>query len=354
VRRLTVVLVAYPFAPVGPDAVGGAEQVLTALDRGLAAAGHRSLVVAQAGSETAGALLPIPPVGGPITDAARAATHAHLRRALTEAVARHAPDIVHLHGADAMDTLPPPGSPALVTLHLPPSWYPPDTWRPTRPGTWLHAVSASQHAACPASPALLPPVPNGVPVAALATRIAKRGFALCLGRICPEKNQHSALEAGTRAGLPVLLGGEVFGYAAHEEYWRDAVLPRLGAGPHRFLGAVGFARKRRLLSAARCLASASVAPETSSLVAMEAMACGTPVVAFPSGALPEIVQHGVTGFLVRDATEMADAMRDAARLDPAACRTAARARFADTAMVARYLDLYRRLVRQEVPHALPA
>jgi glycosyltransferase involved in cell wall biosynthesis len=77
---------------------------------------------------------------------------------------------------------------------------------------------------------------------------------------------------------------------------------------------------------------------------MEALACGTPVVAFPSGALAEIVEHGVTGFLVRDEAEMAEAIRAAPRLDPEACRAAARRRFSAGAMVARYLDLYRSLL----------
>ncbi len=340
---LTILQVAYPFAPVGPDAVGGSEQVLALLDAALVAQGHRSLVIACEGSEATGRLIALPGVER-ITDAARATQHARLRAVLRQAVARHAPDVVHLHGVDAMDYLPPPGPPALVTLHLPPDWYPPETWRPARPDTWLHAVSRSQHAACPRSPVLLDPIPNGVPVEALPARVSKRGFALCLGRICPEKNQHQALEAGSRAGLPVLLGGEVFGYEAHRDYWREQVAPRLG--PHRFLGAVGFARKRRLLSAARCLVLASLAPETSSLVAMEALACGTPVVAYPSGALPELIEHGVTGFLVHNVAEMADAMQAASRLDPEACRAAARARCSDAAMVARYLGLYARLARQ--------
>ncbi|MGG5822597.1 glycosyltransferase [Falsiroseomonas sp. HW251] len=347
---MSIVLVAFPFAPVGPDAVGGAEQVLTRLDAALVAQGYRSTVIACDGSVTAGELVALPRIAGEITDTAREAVHAALRRAMAATIARIRPDLVHLHGVDAMDYLPAPGVPALVTLHLPPSWYPPQTWRLTRPETWLHPVSSSQHSACPPCPALLPPIPNGVPVEALRSRVSKRDFALCLGRICAEKNQHQALEAGTRAGMSVLLGGEVFGYPAHQDYWRRQVLPRLD-GAHGFLGPVGFARKRRLLSAARCLVSASLAPETSSLVAMEALACGTPVVAFPSGALPEIVEDGVTGFLVRDVAEMAEAMRAAARLDPEACRAAARARFSDRVMAGRYLSLYRRLA---VRHAVPA
>jgi glycosyltransferase involved in cell wall biosynthesis len=348
--RLRVLQVAYPFAPVGPDAVGGAEQVLSALDRGLVAAGHRSIVLAAEGSDVAGEHVVIPRVAGRIGPAEIAATHAALREALAAAIAHHAPHLLHFHGVDVLDYLPPAGVPALVTLHLPPDWYPRELWRLARPDTWLHAVSASQHAACPPSPRLLPPIANGVDVERLPTRVGRRGFALCLGRICPEKNQHQALEAGSRAGVPVLLGGQVFGHAAHEAYWHGQVVPRLMAGPHRFLGAVGLARKRRLLSAARCLVSASLAPETSSLVAMEALACGTPVVAFPSGALAEIVEHGVTGFLVRDVAEMAEAIRAAPRLDPEACRHAARTRFSAKAMVARYLALHAVLARRPVTH----
>jgi glycosyltransferase involved in cell wall biosynthesis len=348
---LTILQVAYPFAPTGPDAVGGAEQVLSLLDHALAGMGHRSVVVACEGSATAGPLLATPLPAGPLPNAARQALQAAHRRNIECALNRHAIDLVHMHGLDFHAYLPPPGVPVLATLHLPPAWYPRDVFHLARPETWLHCVSWTQHRACPPCAALLPPVGNGVAVEELPARVSRRGFALSLGRICPEKNQHQALEAGSLAGVPVLLGGQVFPYAEHERYWHDAVARVLAEGRHRFLGVVGFARKRRLLSAARCLVSTSLAPETSSLVAMEALACGTPVVAFPSGALPEIVEHGVTGFLVRNPREMAEAILEAATLDPEACRATARRRFSAAAMVARYADLYALLARPGQAHA---
>lgn len=339
---LTVVQVAFPYATVGPDAVGGAEQVPAMLDAGLTRLGHRSVVVAAEGSVVAGALVATPLPRPPLDGGGREAVHATHRRAVARAVAMGA-DVVHLHGLDFHATLPPPGVPALVTLHLPPSWYPAEALRPSRPDTWMNPVSWSEHAACPPLPHLLPPVPNGVPVAALSTRVTRRDYAVALGRVCEEKNLHAALDAGTLAGVPVLLGGQVFPYPAHERYFAEEIAPRVAAGPHRFLGPVSFARKRRLLSGARCLVSASLAPETSSLVAMEALACGTPVVALRSGALPEIVDHGVTGFLADDVAGLAEGIRRAREISPEACRAAARTRFSSEAMVAAYLDIYHRL-----------
>ena len=92
-------------------------------------------------------------------------------------------------------------------------------------------------------------------------------------------------------------------------------------------------------------------PGPSSLVAMEALACGTPVVAFPNGALPAIVEHGRTGFLVRDVVEMARAIEAAGDLDRQACRAAARERYGVDVMIRRYLDLYRRLAGRAARHA---
>jgi glycosyltransferase involved in cell wall biosynthesis len=337
---LTVLSVAYPLAPVGPDAVGGAEQILSQLDHALTRAGHRSVVVACEGSVTAGTLVATHRIEGPVTDEARARAWAEHRRAIRRALDRYPVDLVHAHGLDFHRYLPPPGVPVLTTLHLPPSWYPARVFRPGRPETYLHCVSAAQRRSCPREAFLLPDVPNSVPVDALAARHAKRGFALMLGRVCPEKGFHLGLDAAALAQMPALLAGKVFPYPEHERYFEEEIRPRVDGRSVRFLGALPFARKRRFLTAARCLLVPSLGPETSSLVAMEALACGTPVIAFRAGALPEIVEHGRTGFLVDDPREMAEAIRRAHTIDPEECRRVARERFSQEAMTSRYLELY--------------
>jgi glycosyltransferase involved in cell wall biosynthesis len=345
---LTILSVAYPLAPVSPDAAGGAEQVLSMLDRAIVAAGHRSVVVAQEGSRVAGTLAPVPAHVGELDEAVKGRAQADTRAAIGSVLARLPVDLVHLHGIDFHAYLPPPGPPVLATLHLPPSWYPAEALRPARPDTWLHCVSDLQHAACTEGPRLLPAIPNGIDVVALQARHAKRSFAMFLGRICPEKGVHIALDAAKQAGMPLLVAGELFPYEAHRRYFDEEVRPRLDS-ERRFLGPVGFVRKRRLLTAARCLLVPSLAPETSSLVAREAAACGTPVIAFPNGALSDAVEHGRTGILVRDVAEMADAIRRAADIDPETCRDTARRRFSKDTMIAAYLDLYARLAARGAP-----
>jgi glycosyltransferase involved in cell wall biosynthesis len=340
---MLVLEVAYPFAPIGPDAVGGAEQILTALD---AALRHRSVVIAREGSSCRGTLLPIPALKT-LDERSRAEGHVHVRRAIAKALERFPVDLIHFHGVDFPAYLPSNGPPALATLHLPIHLYPPEALFPRRPGTWLHCVSESQRRDCPPGAPLLATVPNGVDLTALRPGLRKRSFALCLGRICREKGYHEALDAAREAEVPLILAGEVFPYEEHRRYFREEIEPRLGPGA-RFLGPLGLARKRRLLAAARCLIVPSRIAETSSLVSMEALACGTPVVAFRAGALPEIVDHGRTGFLVSDVPGMSRALREVERLDPAVCRREAEQRFSAGMMISRYFDLYHQLTTQAV------
>ena len=347
---LNVLNVAYPFAPVGPGAGGGAEQVLGYLDQALVAAGHRSIVVACEGSEVHGTLVPVPRMIGPIDAAARISICYAQQQAIASALANWPIDLVHMHGVDFDWYLPPPGIPTLVTLHLPIAWYGGQALRTDRPDTWFNCVSATQHAECGSLPGLLQPIENGVPTEALNARHAKRRFALLLARICPEKGVHLAIEAAKRADISLLIAGNIYDYADHRRYFDEEVMPRLD-DRRRFIGPVDFRRKRRLLAAAQCVLVPSLIAETSSLVAREAMAAGTPVVAFDRGALREAVDHGRTGFLVRDGTEMAEAIRAASALDGEACRRTARARFGLEPMISRYFATYHRLAARSLPLA---
>lgn len=336
--RLTILSVSFPFALLSADPVGGAEQVLAHLDQALVADGHRSLVIAPEGSSTAGELVRIPAVAGAISNQERGRIHAAVREQLAFVLAREGVDVIHLHGVDFDAYLPPPGPPVLVTLHLPLDWY--ASLIPDRPGTWLHPVSASQAATAPAGVTLAPPLENGVKIATIQAR--KRRFALALGRICEEKGFDDALDAAARTGIPLLIAGSVFPYPEHQRHFRTRILPRLDHA-RRWIGPVSGQRKRRLLGQAHCVLIPSKASETSSLVAMEALAAGTPVIAYRTGALPEIVEHGRTGFVVDDIAGMAEAIGAIDRIDPEVCHHRARERFSLERMSRAYLNRYAEL-----------
>ena len=349
-RQLTVLNVAYPLAPTGPDAVGGSEQILTALDRALVAEGHTSIVLAMEGSQAEGELVTYsaPRPDQPISEEVCSAQRRKVARAMARVLRTRAVDVIHMHGLDFHFYLPPPGLPVLATLHLPPDWYPERVWECTRPNTWLNCVSQDQVDHTWPNHRMLPPIPNGVPVDLLgAIRPRKCGYALMLARVCPEKGLHLGLRAAHAAGSPLLIGGEIFPYPVHRDYFGNEVKPLLDR-QRRYLGPLGFPRKRRLLAGARCLLVPSLVPETSSLVAMEAAACGTPVIAFANGALPEVVEHGRTGFIVEDENAMAEAIGRVGEIDPEVCRQVARERFTLGRMTAAYLARYQQLAGQSV------
>lgn len=351
-RPLSVLSVAYPFAVVRADPVGGAEQILARLDRALVDTGHRSIVVAADGSSVAGHLSVIPAVHGLIDATQRTSAYQAVRTAIGKILARESIDLVHLHSADFLEYLPPPGLPVLVTLHLPFEAYPEAALRLARADTWLLPVSAHQARARRDLP-LLPAIENGVDLPP-PTPHARRNYALALGRVCPEKNFADALDAASRASCPLLLAGHVYPYPEHLRYFECEIAPRLDRS-HRWIGRIAGARKRRLLAGARCVLIPSRIAETSSLVAMEALAAGVPVIAYPAGALPDIVEHGRTGFIAEDVASMAEAIRAAAGIDPAECRRAARERFCAERMAGEYLTLYERLSRSSPrPGASPA
>ena len=334
---LRILSVAFPLAPVTADPVGGAEQVLGRLDRALVARGHRSMVIAPEGSEPAGELVPIPEVPGEIGEAEAASAQAAVRARIAEVMARERINVIHLHGLDFNEYLPRNGPPVLVTLHLPLDWYAPGALTPDRPDVFLHPVSADQAAAAPEGARIGLPIENGVEISAPPAR--RRRYALAIGRICPEKGFDDALEAAHRCRVPFVLAGRVFPYPAHQAHFREVIAPRLD-WRRRWIGSVAGAHKQQLVGEARCVLIPSKASETSSLVAMEAITAGTPVIAYRSGALAEIVEPGVTGFLVEDAAGLAEAIGRTGELDRARCRKRGVERFSAERMIDAYLRRY--------------
>jgi glycosyltransferase involved in cell wall biosynthesis len=337
---LTILSVAYPFSPVAPDCPGGAEQVLAMIDRGLTETGHRSIVLACEGSRGYGKLMEVGRIPSLIDEAAKEAAWASYRSAIASCLAGSSIDVVHFHGHDFHHYLPDNGPPRLVTLHLPLDHYPTEAL--SRNDLHLHCVSRSQHESRPRGATFLDPIENAAPLTPPNMPPRKRQYALFLGRICPEKGVHLAIEAARIAGLPVIIAGRVFPYDYHLEYFDQKILPHLGKRC-RFVGPVGPDRKRRLLAGAQCLLVPSLIAETSSLVAREALVCGTPVVAYPNGNLTEVVEHGRTGYLASGPEDMAKAIERCGRLDPEACRKVGLTRFSRNAMIKAYLTTYERI-----------
>src|SRR5581483_1039470 len=138
----------------------------------------------------------------------------------------------------------------------------------------------------------------------------KDRYLLWMGRICEEKAPHLAIEVAQRTGLPLVMAGQVYPFSYHQDYYNEKVRPHLGnrKPPISFFETPTLDKKQRLLAYARALLVPSLVDETSSLVAMEAMACGTPVIGFGRGAIPEVVIDRVTGFVVDSVDEIVDAV----------------------------------------------
>lgn len=349
---LSILSIAYPFAPVVSSSAGGAEQILRLVEAALVARGHRSAVVAHAHSEVAGSLIPTPVPDTVLSELIRGTVVAAHQRSIDRALHGEHFDLIHMHGIDFDRYQLPTGVPVVVTLHLPPSWYAQRIW--TLPeNVHFVCVSESQRSAArllTARPLAL--LPNGVPAAPPRDAPGARGYALMLSRICPEKNLHTGFDAAQRAGVPAILAGQAFPYPDHLRYLHQEIHHRLGPRAH-LLPPAGGAEKTKLLAGARCLLLPSLAPETSSLVAMEALHAGVPVIAFPSGALPEIVEHGRAGFLVRSADEMAAAIGRAEEIEPTVCRAVATERFSLSRMVDGYTALFERVLSALSLHAAP-
>jgi len=337
---MNLLSVAYPLLPVGPDSAGGAEQILFLLDRGLAAAGHRSIVIAAKGSRISGELIQSAVPAGDITDEVRRdAQQVHIQ-CIRHAVRSLPIDLIHFHGLDFYRYVPEQAAPMLATLHLPVSFYPPSIF--DDPKLTLNCVSQAQANSVP-RPRKPPAIFNGVDTQRYRDGSDKKNFLLVLTRICPEKGVHIALKVAHRLNLRLTIAGPVHPFRDHQTYFAECVQPLLDVR-RQYVGAVDLDTKVALLAGARCVLIPSLVAETSSLVAMEAISSGTPVIAFRSGALPEVVEHGETGFIVDTEDQMIEAVQHVHELSSETCRSRAAIRFDACRMVNDYLELYKSVV----------
>ena len=332
----SIFYIAYPLLPVSDESCGGAEQILWALEQEMAVRRHKTAVAACESSSVRGELLATGrrPVGNDMFEE-REAQH---RRKVLELARQRDFSIIHDHSGNFWPHAREVDVPVLATLHLPRNFYDERMFHALPQNVYFNCVSDTQAASFRDIPRMIGVVQNGIAVERFQFERRKSEYLLWLGRICPEKAPHLAIEAAKRAGMKLVLAGQVYPFSYHKMYFEKEVKPLLEARDSNvvFVELPTFEEKHELLRCAKALLVTSLAAETSSLVALEAGACGTPVVAFRSGALPEIVEHGHSGFTVRTLSEMAAAIHDVNEIWPDECRHRVEVKFSAKAMADGY------------------
>jgi glycosyltransferase involved in cell wall biosynthesis len=338
--RLRIAQLAPPWLPVPPHGYGGIEWVVAHLTDGLVERGHDVTLYAPGGSSSPAKL--VSPFEAPFGTDHIGQMFPELVHALTCYLEAGRFDIVHDHCAPAGPAL---GAfsttPVVVTLH---GAFVAEMIRfygMVGPRLRFVAISESQRAQMPELP-YVATIPNGIELKEWEFQPDKEDYLAYLGRFAPDKGAHLAVEVAHALGLPLVLAGKAA--EPHErEYLATRVLPALGPLDD-YRGEVSDAQKRKIFSRARCMLVPIQWAEPFGLVMAEAMACGTPVVAWRNGAAPEVVDDGRTGYIVDDLDEMIDAVKRIDRIDPAACRRHVEEKFSATAMVDAYERVYERVL----------
>ena len=183
---------------------------------------------------------------------------------------------------------------------------------------------------------------HGLPERLYRFRETPGSYLAFLGRISPEKRPDRAIRIAQRAGIPIKLAAKVD--KADEAYFRETIRPLLRGPGVEFVGEIGERDKDAFLGGARALLFPIDWPEPFGLVTIEAMACGTPVIAFRCGAVPELIVHGCNGFIVASEDEAVAAVQRLDALDRSACRRMFEERFTVERMARDYLRVYQRVV----------
>ncbi|GGG66755.1 glycosyl transferase [Kocuria dechangensis] len=332
-------LIVAPWFPIPPVAYGGIELVVDALARGLTAAGHEVVLAAAADSTCPVARLPGTDPSDPVALGASWSELSHVARAYAGLAGM---DVIHDHTlAGPLYRHRPPAVPVVTTIHGPLTSHLEEIYRAAGRDTAVVAISHDQISRSPGLP-VAAVIPHGVDLSAVPVGRGRGGYALFLGRMTPDKGIAEAIVIARAAGVPLRIAAKMR-EPAELRYFHDVIEPILGPD-EEFLGEVGGRQKYELLGNAVALLNPIQWPEPFGLVMIEALATGTPVVATPLGAAPEIVEPGVTGYLAETPAQLAAVLGRAAALDRRAVRASAERRFSAERMVEDHLALYTKLV----------
>ncbi len=342
-------LIAPPWVPVPPTAYGGTEAVVHALATGLTAAGHSVVLAASSDSSS-----PVERPGGfaPAHRSGMGQSISELPHVIRAYEALGAVDLIHDHTlAGPLYRHRPHGVPVVCTMHTVMTPELRSVYRMMARDTALVAISRHQAHSAPDVPTARV-IHHGVDPATIPFGDGRGGYALFLGRMDPTKGLVEAIMAARAAGIPLRIAAKMSA-RAEVDYFRDVVEPLLG-GNEEFLGEPDAPGKFDLLGGALALINPLQWDEPFGMVMIESLAAGTPVVAVPRGAAPEIVDDGVTGFLRNGTEELALALRAAAGLDRRGCRAAVERRFSAELMARRHATLYAELLAGELRTGRPS
>ncbi len=325
---------------VPPPAYGGTEAVVHTLVEELVRRGHEVTLCASGDSQTSARLQAIYPRSlRTASDLEDKAPYSWQHTALSLRDAREY-DIVHNHGGEELMALSHlvPDVPMLSTMHC---LITPDTkfiW--DRYQGYFNTISWSQRRRMPevAGGTFAGVVYNAIDVATFPFQKEKGDHLLFLARISPDKGPHLAVEVARRTGRRLIMAGKVD--PADLNFFVTVVAPLIDGEQVVFVGEANARTKRELYRDAACVLAPITWDEPFGLVPVEAMACGTPVIAFNRGAVPELVRDGETGFVVDTLDQMVEAVDRISWIDPQACRQHVARKFDAPAMANAYLRVY--------------
>ena len=332
---------------VPPKLYGGTERVVSFLTEELVALGHDVTLFASGDSKTSAKLNASWPRALRLDPAIRDPIAPHML--MFEHVARMADqfDILHFH----MDYWPfthfsRQPTPMVTTLHGRldlPELKPVFQTFSTVP---VISISDSQRRPLPEAN-FVRTVLHGLPTNLLTPQDGPRDYLAFLGRICPEKGFDKAIRIAKAAGMKLKVAAKVD--RADAEYYEQVIKPMLGEGDVELIGEINDTQKPGFLSGAKALLMPIDWPEPFGLVMIEAMACGTPVLALNRGSVPEVLEDGLTGIIVEDETGAIGAIDRIHAMDPKKIRQRFEERFTAKRMAEDYLAVYRQMINKGQP-----